>query len=194
LDRDLRSPVLLGNHDKAASTDLPLVNLRDIAVAGIEFSRAKLSAEERAFLKSLPLTARNHGCQFVHASLIEPSEWDYVTSGLEADVHFGCQDAPICFSGHTHVPMVWQKSAEKMTTVRKGVGKIDLRPGFQYLINVGAVGQPRDLSPNACYVIYNEGKPSVEFRRVQYDIAKTGRKISRAKLPKFLAQRLSLGR
>jgi diadenosine tetraphosphatase ApaH/serine/threonine PP2A family protein phosphatase len=62
------------------------------------------------------------------------------------------------------------------------------------LINVGSVGQPRDLCRDACYVIYNSSLNSVEFRRIAYDIAKTRRKIMRAKLPPFSAQRLSLGR
>ena len=192
--RALNCPILLGNHDNAAATDTPLENLRDIAVAGIEFSRTKLSGDEKLFLKSLPLTAGDEECQFVHSSLIEPSEWDYITTELEADVHFGYQHAPICFSGHTHVPMVWQKIGDKMPTGRRGVGKIAFQPECKYLINVGAVGQPRDLSSNSCYVIFDTGKQTVEFRRVKYDIAKTRKKISRAKLPKFLGQRLALGR
>jgi len=137
----------------------------------------------------------NHqGCQFVHASLIEPSKWDYITSPMDADIHSSFQDARICFHGHTHVPMVWQKIDDYMTTGKRGIGKIDLQTGCQYLINVGAVGQPRDLNPDASYVIFNQEKQTVEFRRVKYDISKTQKKISRNKLPKFLGQRLALGR
>jgi diadenosine tetraphosphatase ApaH/serine/threonine PP2A family protein phosphatase len=62
------------------------------------------------------------------------------------------------------------------------------------LINVGSVGQPRDLTPDACYAVYFPREHAVEFRRVPYDVAKAKRKILRAKLPRFLAQRLNLGR
>jgi diadenosine tetraphosphatase ApaH/serine/threonine PP2A family protein phosphatase len=62
------------------------------------------------------------------------------------------------------------------------------------LVNVGVVGQPRDGDPRASYVIYQPDKNFVEFRRVAYDIKGTRRKILRAKLPRFTAQRLSLGR
>jgi len=57
--RGLNCPILLGNHDIAAATDMPLENLRDVAVAGIEFSRGKLSKEEKEFIQTLPFTV-NH--------------------------------------------------------------------------------------------------------------------------------------
>ena len=62
------------------------------------------------------------------------------------------------------------------------------------LVNVGAVGQPRDGDPRACYVIYEPSQSLLEFRRVAYDFKTTHRKILRAKLPRFSAQRLALGR
>ena len=59
---------------------------------------------------------------------------------------------------------------------------------------IASVGQPRDLCPDACYAVSDPQAGWVEFRRVHYEVAKTRRKISRAKLPAFAAQRLSLGR
>lgn len=44
------------------------------------------------------------------------------------------------------------------------------------------------------YGIHRPEKNTVEFRRVEYDIKRTKRKITRAGLPRFTAQRLSLGR
>jgi diadenosine tetraphosphatase ApaH/serine/threonine PP2A family protein phosphatase len=191
--RALDCPILLGNHDEAVSNDLPLENLNEVAVAGIEYSREKLTAEEKDFLRSRPFTASQEGCQFVHSSLIQPAYWIYITSELEAHIHFSYQEAGICFNGHTHVPMVWQKSGETMATGRRGAGKVKLEPNSKYLINVGGVGQPRDLNPRACYVIYRPEEKTVEFRRVKYDITKTKRKIARAKLPKYLGERLLIG-
>jgi hypothetical protein len=81
-----------------------------------------------------------------------------------------------------------------MAAGRSGVGKISLLPDCKTLIIVRSVGHPLDRSPDACHVSFDAGKQTVEFRRVQYDIAKTRKKISRTKLPKFLGQRLALGR
>jgi diadenosine tetraphosphatase ApaH/serine/threonine PP2A family protein phosphatase len=61
------------------------------------------------------------------------------------------------------------------------------------LINVGSVGQPRDGIPPACYVACDPKADSIEFRRVEYDIVRARRKIMRAKLPAFAAERISTG-
>ena len=96
--------------------------------------------------------------------------------------------------GHTHVPMMWHLNKTGNIKTWRGHGRIQLPAGGKTLINVGSVGQPRDLLPSACYAVCDTQAGWVEFRRVNYDIAKTRRKILRAKLPRYVAQRLSLGR
>ncbi|MEX1119259.1 MAG: hypothetical protein WEB60_10755, partial [Terrimicrobiaceae bacterium] len=71
-------------------------------------------------------------------------------------------------------------------------GVITLPSKGKVLVNVGSVGQPRDGDPRACYVVFRSDVGTVEFRRVDYDIQRTQKKILRAKLPKFTARRLSL--
>jgi diadenosine tetraphosphatase ApaH/serine/threonine PP2A family protein phosphatase len=56
------------------------------------------------------------------------------------------------------------------------------------------VGQPRDGDWRACYAIYDVEKKSVEFRRVEYDLATTQDKILAAGLPHMLAERIAEGR
>jgi len=89
---------------------------------------------------------------------------------------------------------VWHLSNSGNIKSWRGHGRIELPAGGKTLINVGSVGQPRDLCSDACYAICNPQARWVEFRRVAYDIAKARRKIVRAKLPPFVAQRLALGR
>ena len=192
--RALNCPIVRGNHDEAVASDVPVGDFRDVAQAGIEFSRTKLSVEARAFLGALPLTIEYEGCQFVHASLHEPSNWNYIMREFDAEMHFKHQTAHVCFCGHTHIPVVWQKKGDQLPAGRNGVGTVKLDRDCISLVNVGAVGQPRDFNPDACYVIYDPEEQTVEFRRVKYDTTKARRKISRAKLPKFLGQRLALGR
>jgi diadenosine tetraphosphatase ApaH/serine/threonine PP2A family protein phosphatase len=192
--RSLRCPVLKGNHDELVANDAAMSEMRDVAQIGIEFSRRKLTEEQRDYLLGLPLVIAEGDCQFVHASLNNPTEWSYVVRELDARDHFTAQTHSVCFCGHTHVPRMWHRSDAGEITVWRGKGRIQLPYGGKTLINAGSVGQPRDLCSDACYVIFNSQARQVEFRRVAYDFRKTKRKIVRAKLPRFAAQRLSLGR
>lgn len=190
---DLGCPVVQGNHDEAAATDMELDGMRDVAQSGIQFARQKLSAKQREYLGALPLTYSGERCQFVHASLKAPSEWHYIMRESEAQEHFKAQTEPLCFCGHTHVPTVWHLSNTGNIKCWRGEGRIELPAGGKTLVNVGSVGQPRDLCPAACYAIHDPHARWVEFRRITYNIAVARRKIARAKLPRYSGQRLSLG-
>jgi diadenosine tetraphosphatase ApaH/serine/threonine PP2A family protein phosphatase len=194
LVRSLRCPVLKGNHDALAATDGALDDMRDVAQSGIEFARQKLTAGEREYLAGLPLTIVDGDCEFVHASLNRPEDWTYLVGREALREHFQVQTRRICFSGHTHVPCVWHLSRSGQLRSLGKQGRVELPTDGKILINVGSVGQPRDLLPDACYAIYDTSSNTVDFRRVAYDVSETRRKIMRAKLPAFAAQRLSLGR
>jgi diadenosine tetraphosphatase ApaH/serine/threonine PP2A family protein phosphatase len=194
LIRGLRCHVVQGNHDEAVATEMALDEMRVVARSGIQFARQKLSPGQRAYLGALPLTFSDENCQFVHASLNAPREWNYIMREPEVQEHFTVQTKPLSFCGHTHVPMVWHVSDTGNIKSWRGKGRIQLPTGGRTLINVGSVGQPRDLCPAACYAVCDPQARWVEFRRVVYDIAKARRKIARAKLPRYAAQRLSLGR
>ena len=192
--RSLNCPVLQGNHDAAASEETDFEEMNTSAVAGIEFSRQKLTQEQRDWLGHLPLTLTQDACEFVHGSLDAPEEWWYVLSPEDAAIHFEFQTQPLCFCGHTHDPMVWQSSGPHQLSIRHGEGRIQLPQTGKTLVNVGSVGQPRDRNPDACYAIFQPEGRWVQFRRVSYDLVKTKRKIGRAGLPQYSAERLSEGR
>jgi diadenosine tetraphosphatase ApaH/serine/threonine PP2A family protein phosphatase len=63
----------------------------------------------------------------------------------------------------------------------------------KYLLNPGAVGQPRDGDARAAYCIYDSAIQVVEFCRVDYDIRTVQDKILAAGLPEELAFRLASG-
>ncbi|MDQ3622157.1 MAG: metallophosphatase family protein [Verrucomicrobiota bacterium] len=192
--RSLGCAVVQGNHDAATAEDYAMDGMRDVAQRGIEFSRLKLSAEERAYLGTLPFEVSAGRCQFVHASLECPQEWRYIMLEQDAREHFAAQTHPVCFCGHTHVPGVWHSSSTGTLKSWRGEGRIQLPAGGKVLINAGSVGQPRDLCPDACYALFDAEAGWVEFRRVAYDVRKTRRKILRANLPRLTAERLSLGK
>ena len=64
----------------------------------------------------------------------------------------------------------------------------------RWLAVLGAVGQPRDRNPAACYALYDDAVRTLTYVRVPYDIESAARKIRDAGLPPFLSARLALGR
>ena len=60
------------------------------------------------------------------------------------------------------------------------------------LINVGSVGQPRDGNWRASYILLDDNR--ITFRRVEYDVEQTVRKIHAIpELDRMLGDRLPLG-
>jgi predicted phosphodiesterase len=186
--------IVQGNHDEAAAASFALFDLRDMAERGIEFARRGLSLQQRAYLGQRPLTVSGANCQFVHASLNEPGYWQYITSESEAREHFKFQTEPLCFCGHTHKPHLWHLSKSGVIRSWPGEGCHDMPASGKTLVNVGSVGQPRDGSSAACYVICDPKDRRIEFRRVAYDIGKARQRIVRARLPRQSAERLTFGR
>jgi diadenosine tetraphosphatase ApaH/serine/threonine PP2A family protein phosphatase len=70
---------------------------------------------------------------------------------------------------------------------------IRLSCNTKYLINAGAVGQPRDGDPRAAYMIHDEEEEGLWLRRVDYNIEASASAILDAGLPEKLAVRLRTG-
>ena len=60
----------------------------------------------------------------------------------------------------------------------------------KYIINIGSVGQPRDATNDAKYVIWDGDAATLEVKFVTYDIAAASEKIIAAGLPEVHAKRL----
>ena len=63
-----------------------------------------------------------------------------------------------------------------------------------HVVIAGAVGQPRDGNPSACFVLVDTQRQEVTMVRVPYDHEETARKIQAAGLPGWLGMRLKIGR
>jgi len=193
--RELECPVVMGNHDEAAYLVEPPLDFNETARAGAIFSAQCLKEDDLSWLRALPMRLEIDGAEYFHASLETLVKWNYILSSSEARRHFSNQSSSLAFCGHTHQPVMWfQPTADGHVSLNHCEGTKILPLNGKVLINVGAVGQPRDGDSRACYVIHRPGEQSVEFRRVPYEIARTKKKILRAGLPRFTAQRLSLGR
>ena len=189
--RGLNCPVVKGNHDFYGSNDDDLVGFHPIAAEVIGWTRRQLSDEQRQWLKDLPYSRRVETFTIVHSTLDNPDRWGYVLDRSDADANFNYQTTSVCFYGHTHIPIAFEKGDE----IRSGLySKIKIKMGRKYFINVGSVGQPRDGDPRAAYVIYDMDNNVIELRRLDYDIKKTQQKIQDAGLPNRVAARLATGR
>lgn len=98
--------------------------------------------------------------------------------------------------GHTHVPGVFTDEPDFYSPEELGRRVYTITSGEKALINVGSVGQPRDHDPRASFaVLHANGELSVEFVRVEYDVAATAEKIKAIpELSDWLGERLYEGR
>ncbi|MCX6995962.1 MAG: metallophosphoesterase family protein [Kiritimatiellaeota bacterium] len=189
--RGLKCVIVRGNHDHYCSMDEALNGFHPMAADAVDWTRKQLSAEQRLFLSNLPYVAPVETFTMVHSTLDMPGNWGYVFEALEAEASFAYQRSAVCFFGHTHVPLAF----EKFDAVRGGLySKIRIQLGRKYFVNVGSVGQPRDGDPRAAYVLFDLMRNAIELRRVAYDIPAVQEKIKLAGLPARMAARLAVGR
>ena len=183
--------VVRGNHDHYCSREDNLNGFHPLAADVVDWTRKRLDASQREWLGNLRYSRTVATFLLVHATLDNPHMWGYVFDKLEAEANFAYQMNSVCFFGHTHVPLAFEKAG----IVRSGLyTKLKITAGRKYYINVGSVGQPRDGDPRAAYVIYDMVQNVVELRRVSYDIKGAQDKILAAGLPARAASRLEIGR
>ncbi|MCX8185244.1 MAG: metallophosphoesterase family protein [Sulfolobales archaeon] len=189
--RDL-SPdfVVMGNHDYAVAYGADCMcaeEIRDLSIYTRQAISAKfLSENQLEWIKNLPKSwsdvveglkiyaahgsPRNNLFGYLKPSLprneillaLTPSVLSLRPKPIEAD---------IVVVGHTHT-------------------QFDIRVDSIRVVNPGSVGQPRDGDPRAAYAIVETGSWSVEFRRVEYDVMKTVRKLRELDLDRGYLARL----
>jgi predicted phosphodiesterase len=189
--RELKCISVRGNHDHYCSSDESLRDFHPLAANVVDWTRSQLEPAQVQHLRGLRLVRLVDGFTLVHSTLDMPDKWGYVFDELEAESNFNYQSTSVCFHGHTHSPVVFEKSGRVQ---RRPFATLKIHFGEKYFINVGSVGQPRDGDSRASYAIYDLEKGEIELRRVDYDIAAAQKKILAAGLPERLAVRLSLGR
>ena len=184
--------VVAGNHDygSVGLTDIDAFN--PTARSALLWTRDQLLPESRNYLRRLLLTRQIGEITFVHASPNQPEDWNYVFTSPEAEEAFQSLTGRLAFMGHSHRPLILAKETDSEVRVIHTQGAV-LKSGIQYIINVGSVGQPRDGYSEAAYGLYDEAERTYRLKRVDYDVATAQKKIIKAGLPSFLAQRLSRG-
>ena len=201
---------LMGNHDFGVLYEP--TNFNATAEGAAYWTRERFDAEpdeskrkqRYEFLGSLRVRAVENLCGddtkilAVHASPRRPiNEYIFPDDVNDApdkmDAIFDRVDQ-VALVGHTHVPGVFSNEPDFYPP-----SEIGDQPIFKFIadekavINVGSVGQPRDMDPRASYAILSPGQ--VEFVRVEYDIKETADKIKAIpELHDWLGDRLYEGR
>lgn len=197
---DLKPDVLIrGNHDKVASGLEEPHRFNDTAAEAARWTLETLTDENRERVRALPMgpAVATDQVEICHGT---PFDEDiYVFDHADALQALAAASRRICFFGHTHVPIVFASDESELDVIVPELGSAEptamsLESERRYLINPGAVGQPRDGDPRAAYGVMNTDEQRVELRRVPYRVDIAQEKIVKAGLPESLAKRLGVGR
>ena len=182
-----------GNHDLASIGKLSVEAFNPHAAEANRWTGDQLTEDQVAYLGGLSLRVEVEEFTVVHGSPRDPV-WEYVVSIEAAVASFLHFDTHQCLVGHSHIPFICrpaEKGAEFLafpldTPIKLGTDRL--------IINPGGLGQPRDGDPRASYAVYDSEPGTVIHYRAEYDIPKTQEKMVKHGLPKFLSERLSVGR
>ena len=180
-------PVVLGNYDEGVGFDLDdcgcayrTAEERRRGDESLQWTRAHTTPDHKAYLRGLAPNIRLEDMRphllLVHGSPRKINEYvfeDRPQATFERLAALAGTD--LLLFGHTHLP--YQKRIERTL-----------------FVNAGSVGKPRGGDSRAVYVMVNLTiDPSVEFRRVEYDVEGAAAAVRGSGLPPVFAELLLSG-
>jgi len=193
ITRQLKCPVVCGNHDQAAAGTFGTDYFNEDAKKAVIWTKGALGDIDKDYLKSLKLMYQDDECTLVHGGLDHPEDFGYIRDAAEAAGSIDLQKTLLCFVGHSHRAAIFYKDAEGCVQFAEEP-KVRLTPGRRYLVNVGSIGQPRDGDWRSSYCVYDTEDNILRIERIDYDVKKAQDEILKAGLPSSLAVRLAEGR
>jgi predicted phosphodiesterase len=217
LSMGTKAIVIAGNHDKAVIGQPSLCSLMAASAdKAVKFTAKVLHKENMRFLNSLwfKKKLRKFGIELVHSTPVYPQGYEYLRNA--ATLNYDLLHSRLTFAGHTHKPAAYLYTKQKRdiiasvlisadqydnrlmmiereTMVRQEEFDVALNSGQRYYVNPGSVGQPRDGTPKASYMIYDTDSQKIFLKRSEYDTEAVKKKILKAKLPFELADRVVKG-
>jgi predicted phosphodiesterase len=196
--KDLRPVAMIrGNHDKVAAGLEQPEGFNAVARRAALWTFEVLTPDNRSWLAALPKgpVLVDAFIEICHGSPVD--EDAYLFDELDAVRALKASERPLCLFGHTHYPVTFALVDGRVDTIggpHSIEGPLILQDGTKYLMNPGAVGQPRDGDARAAYAIADTTAKRVDLFRLDYPIETTQAKVTKAGLPDVLAQRLAVGR
>jgi diadenosine tetraphosphatase ApaH/serine/threonine PP2A family protein phosphatase len=185
-----------GNHDKVATRLASVEHFNYLARFAIQWTAEALTPANFEWLAELPVgpTAVDDIVEICHGAPFD--EDAYIFDDLDVRRALAAAIRPLCLFGHTHVPAAFRLAGElySIGPPRGDRFRLTLDDNARYLVNCGAVGQPRDGDPRAAFALLDTKTRSLTIIRVPYDVASAQARIINAGLPDVLAHRLAIGR
>jgi len=174
-----KANVVAGNHDREVIGQPSLCSIMSASAGNAaRWTTKVLKKDNSRFLDSLLYKSkiRKFGIELVHSTPVYPQGYRYVKNA--ATLNYDILHSSITISGHTHKPSAYLYTKQKrnisasvfiptdqfdnrlMLVERESMERQEtfdvlLRPDQRYYINAGSVGQPRDGTPKASYMIYD---------------------------------------
>lgn len=188
---ELGIPSVQGNHELAIKDEEYLSWFNPVARKSLIKTRDLLSESSIQFVNKLEPFLTVDNCRCVHG-FPPDSPLIYMFQASERRKKKIFEESPqrISFIGHTHTLEMIVYDGESMQSSDLSRGLTLLEDGNKYIINIGSVGQPRDTSNDAKYVIWDSSADAIDVRFIAYDIAAVVQKIKDAGLPESHANRL----
>lgn len=164
-------PNILGNHELAVLDKKYRDHFSPRALRALEQTLKFLTAASMRYLKNLPTCRKLEGALMVHGCPPD-SPTDYLNHMSRSEIReiFTANNFNIAFVGHTHRMMLAGYDGKDLQFDPMQQDTVQLKSEYRYIINVGAVGQPRDGDPRAKYVIWDSHRKMLQIRRVGYDV------------------------
>ncbi len=184
---------LIGNHDLAVLGDLDIRDFSGLASAAVEWTRGRIGEKSLDYLAALASSDTSREIGLFHASPRDPV-WEYVLSVGQAERCMDAMENRVGAVGHSHVALCfWHEDGGDASGQQAPAGtEVDFRGG-RWLLNPGAVGQPRDGDPRAAWLLVDLIERAATWKRVDYPIAEAADAIRVAGLPRALSDRLFQG-
>jgi predicted phosphodiesterase len=180
-----------GNHELAVKDDEYLNWFNPKARQSLIKTRDLLSDASIRYVCQFEPFITAHDCRFVHGFPPDsPLIYMFQVSDNGQKEVFEEMVERLCFIGHTHTLEIIDYDGNDINHDELPEGVTPLEAGKKYIINIGSVGQPRDLNNNAKYVIWDSSTDTIDVRFIAYDIASVVQKIQTVGLPEEHAQRL----
>ncbi len=207
--------VIAGNHDQRVIGQLNTVMASSAGIS-INWTKKVINNDNVRFLKSLSYKEKllEFNIELVHSTSNRPQDYVYVMNSIQ--LNYSKLHAKITFAGHTHKPAAYLYTKHKrdvsasvfipadqfdnrlLLIERESMERLEtfdvsLKPGQRYYINPGSVGQPRDGTPKASYMIYDTLAKQASLKKAQYNTEAVKKKVLKAGIPFDLAERLVKG-
>lgn len=181
-----------GSHERAVTGQITTAGFSATAARAVAWTRARLADDILDFLAGLPPQASvGSDLVAVHGALHPEVGCETVRLDTDAARRLSFEalqrhpsGARVCAFGHTHHLGVFELRAGSVRAL--AADEVLLHEDAYYLINPGAVGEPRRADRRASYMVLDTARRTVVVRRVGYDYAAAMAKTRRAGLlPRF---------